>query len=369
MLRRLEAYTRKALFGVDAETAHNLTIKAMRAGIVLPAPRAHDERLVVEKAGLRFANPFGIAAGFDKNAEVADAALRMGFGFHEVGTITPRPHAGNPKPRVFRLVEEKAVINRLGFNNQGANAALDRLRDRAAKPGLVGVNIGANKDSEDRVADYSSGISRFHSVAGYFTVNVSSPNTPGLRNLQAGDELVQLIDAVLSARDAAKAEDGCTVPVLLKIAPDMTLEQLEQTVGAVRSSGLEGMVVSNTTLDRKLVVGHRNAGEAGGLSGAPLFERSTQMLAQTRRLIGPDALLIGVGGVTDPQTAMAKMEAGADVVQVYSGLIYAGPQLPIDVRKAMARRCDVAGLKSITDITGTRVDEWCAKPLGAPATA
>lgn len=369
MLRRLEAYTRKALFGVDAETAHDLTIKAMRAGIVLPAPRSEDRRLIVEKAGLHFANPLGIAAGFDKNAEVADAALRMGFGFHEVGTITPKPQAGNPKPRVFRLVEHRAVINRLGFNNQGANAALDRLRDRAAKPGLVGVNIGANKDSEDRIADYASGITRFHSVAGYFTVNVSSPNTPGLRNLQAGDELVQLIDAVLGAREAARSNDGRTVPVLLKIAPDMTLEQLEQTVNAVRSSALDGMVVSNTTLDRKPVDGHRNASEAGGLSGAPLFERSTQMLAHTRKLIGPDALLIGVGGITDPQTAMAKMEAGADVVQVYSGLVYAGPQLPIATRKAMAKRCDVAGLSSIAELTGTRTDEWCAKPLGEPASA
>ncbi|MEO0635437.1 MAG: quinone-dependent dihydroorotate dehydrogenase [Pseudomonadota bacterium] len=363
MLRRLEAYTRKALFGVDAETAHDLTIKAMRAGIVLPAPRMDDPRLVVEKAGLRFANPLGIAAGFDKNAEVTDAALRMGFGFHEVGTVTPKPQAGNPKPRVFRLVEHKAVINRLGFNNQGANAALDRLRDRAHKPGLVGVNIGANKDSEDRIADYASGITRFYPVAGYFTVNVSSPNTPGLRNLQAGDELRRLIDAVLSARADAKAQDGRTVPILLKIAPDMNLAQLEQTVAVVKVSGLEGMVVSNTTLDRSKVAGHRNAAEAGGLSGAPLFEHATQMLAHTRRLLGPDALLIGVGGVTSPKTALQKLEAGADVVQVYSGLVYAGPQLPIQVARAMVKRCDAAGLRSVSEISSIRNDEWCARPL------
>ena len=363
MFRGLEKFLRSGLMGMDAEAAHGVTIKALKHGLLIPAPRQKDERLAVTKAGLTFANPLGIAAGFDKNAEVPDAILRLGFGFAEVGTITPVAQSGNPKPRVFRLVENKAVINRLGFNNGGAQAALTRLRKRAGKPGLVGVNIGANKDAADRVADYASGIETFYDVAGYFTVNVSSPNTPGLRNLQAGDELKRLVEAVEATRAVHTKRSDRHVPVFLKIAPALAMDGLAETVAVVKASSFEGMVVSNTTLDKTAVASHRNSSEAGGLSGEPLFERSTHMLAHTRRLLGDDRLIIGVGGITNAQTAIAKLEAGADVVQVYTGFVYAGPHLPIDVRNALSSRMDRDALTSVSQLTGLKTAAWTADEL------
>ena len=311
----------------DPETAHRASILALRSGLgrVLPSPPAGRPARVM---GLHFPNRIGVAAGYDKDAEAPAALMRTGFGHVEVGTLTPRAQPGNPRPRVFRLPSDRAVINRYGFNNAGHAAAHVRLvaaRD-GGMDGILGVNVGANKDSEDRVADYALGIRRFGDVADYMTVNVSSPNTPGLRGLQHGEALVRLLGAVAEAREASATRR----PVLLKIAPDMDEGELDEIVRAVRGSGLDGLVVSNTTVSRE---GLRSPerDEAGGLSGAPLFERSTRLLRQARERLGNDMALIGVGGVFGAAEARAKREAGADLVQAYTGLVYRGT--------ALAREC------------------------------
>ncbi len=254
----------------DPERAHRWAIGGLRSGL-LPAPReVADPRLVVQALGLTFPHPIGLAAGFDKDAEVPDQLLRMGFGFVEIGTVTPRPQPGNPRPRMFRLPEDDAVINRLGFNNAGHAAALARLQARASQPGIVGVNIGANKDADDRIADYVAGIEAFAGYASYFTVNVSSPNTPGLRDLQASEALDELLSRVLAARDARAGDGRRRVPVLLKLAPDLDDGQLEDAADVVSKHRIDGLVISNTTIDRTGLTA-RAAGETGGLSGRPLF--------------------------------------------------------------------------------------------------
>ncbi|MEL6437153.1 MAG: quinone-dependent dihydroorotate dehydrogenase, partial [Pseudomonadota bacterium] len=274
---------RALLFRFEPETAHRLAIQALKLGLVSGRLRHMDTRLSTQIAGLNFPNPIGVAAGFDKDAEVFSPLLKLGFGFTEVGTITPKPQAGNPKPRVFRLIEDDAVINRLGFNNGGHGAALARLSAATSKTGIVGVNIGANKDSEDRVEDYVRGIGTFYDHADYFTVNVSSPNTPGLRDLQTKANLVALLDRVTSARAEAVSDTARHVPIFLKIAPDIHEGDLDDICTTVLDSGLEGMIVSNTTLSRAGL--RADHGEQGGLSGRPLFERSTIMLAKVRTRI------------------------------------------------------------------------------------
>jgi dihydroorotate dehydrogenase len=306
---------------LDAEDAHRATIAALK---FLP-PRAlgrDDPRLAVSAFGLDFPNPVGLAAGFDKNAEVPDAMLGLGFGFVEVGTLTPRAQPGNPRPRAFRLLEDRAVINRYGFNNDGHAPALNLLTQRARR-GVVGVNVGANKDADDRVADYVAGVRAFAGVASYFTINVSSPNTPGLRDLQEPDALSELLARVIEARNEADARR----PVLLKIAPDLSLAQLDGIVHVARQRGVDGMIVSNTTISRPASLASSLATEGGGLSGAPLFTLSTHMLAQTYLRVGGQFPLIGVGGIDSAATARAKIEAGATLVQLYSSLVYEGPSL------------------------------------------
>lgn len=322
---------RPLLFALDPETAHRVAIKALKAGIHPLAP-APDPRLRRRVLGLDFPNPVGLAAGFDKNGEVVDAALALGFGFVEVGTVTPQPQTGNPKPRMFRLTADRAIINRLGFNNEGHDAVHARLAARR-RNGIVGVNLGANRDSTDRVADYVAGVERFADVADYLAINISSPNTPGLRDLQEREALTRLLDAIADARAGAAKSP----PVLVKIAPDLDEAALAAIAGTVVASGIDGMIVSNTTVARDGLIDRSHANEAGGLSGRPLFRRSTDMLARLRGLVGDSLALIGVGGIDSAEAARAKFAAGADLVQLYTGMVYEGPGLPSRIAAEIAR--------------------------------
>jgi dihydroorotate dehydrogenase len=321
---------RPVLFGLDPEAAHRASITALGLGVV---PRAYtpDPRLKRRVMGLDFPSPLGLAAGYDKNAEVPDALLGLGFGFVEIGTVTPRPQPGNPRPRVFRLVEDNALINRLGFNSGGHDAAYARLARRTRR-GIVGVNIGANKDSTDRVADYVAGVRRFSDVADYLTLNISSPNTPGLRDLQEKDALTRLLNEVVAAR----AGQPKALPVLLKIAPDLDDAALAAISETAVQAGIDGMIASNTTVSRDGLKPSAFAGEAGGVSGRPLFAPSTAMLAKVRALVGKRLVLIGAGGIDSTETARAKLAAGADLIQLYTGLIFEGPGLPARINAGLA---------------------------------
>jgi dihydroorotate dehydrogenase len=360
MIDAFQSLARRGLFLLDPEAAHVLSIKALKTGLVPACAAAADPRLAQTVAGLTFTNPLGLAAGYDKNAEVPEALLRLGFGFTEIGTVTPKPQAGNDKPRIFRLVEDDAVINRLGFNNEGHQAALTRLRNCDRKA-MVGVDIGANKDSADRITDYVTGIRTFYGVARYFTANISSPNTPGLRDLQARESLAALLSAVLAARNEEAAKTGKRVPVFLKIAPDLTEEGMDDIATEALSHALDGLIVSNTTLSRDGLKDQRQAKESGGLSGKPLFEKSTIVLAKMRKRVGPDLPIIGVGGVSSAETAAEKIRAGANLVQLYSCMVYEGPSLPGRIVRGLSQLCDREKLSSIADIRGSRVDYWAAR--------
>lgn len=353
------ALARTALFSVDPETAHGLTVKALASGLVPGCAADGDGRLSVRLFDLTFPNPLGMAAGFDKNGEVPDAVLRLGFGFTEVGTVTPIAQGGNPKPRVFRLVEDHGVINRYGFNNEGHAAMYGRLATRRHRGGIVGVNVGANKDSADRIADYVAGIERFADLASYFTVNVSSPNTPGLRDLQAREALRELLARSLAARDGAAARVGRKVPVFLKIAPDIDAASQEEIAAEVLSSGVDGLIVSNTTIARDGLRDRATAKQAGGLSGRPLFRRSTIVLARMRKLLGPELPIIGVGGIDSPEAAWTKVAAGATLIQLYTGLVYEGPGLVSRILTHFSRQLDAHGLKGISEASGVNCDAWC----------
>lgn len=331
MIGLVDRLARRVLHGLEAEDAHALALKALRF-VPFPPAGADDPRLTVEAFGMKFPNPVGSAAGFDKNGEVIDAALRAGFGFVEVGTVTPRPQAGNPRPRIFRLPADQGVINRLGFNNDGHAALVARLRARAGRAGIVGVNIGANKDSEDRAADYVAGIGAFAAHAGYFTVNISSPNTPGLRDLQQARALDDLLARVLEARDRMASVQRR--PVLLKIAPDLALADLDEVVTVARRRGIDGMIVSNTTVSRPLWLQESSiASETGGLSGRPLFPLATRVLAESFVRVEKAFPLIGVGGIDSGAAALAKIRAGATLVQLYSGMVYHGLGLVKDIKR------------------------------------
>jgi dihydroorotate dehydrogenase len=356
---------RQLLFLLQPETAHGLAIRALSAGLVPAPPPVRDKRLETRVANLILPNPIGMAAGFDKDAEAPNALLQLGFGFVEIGTVTPKPQAGNPQPRIFRLPEDEAVINRLGFNNRGHEAALARLKKRSRRAGIVGVNIGANKDSDDRVADYAAGIKTFATVADYFTINVSSPNTPGLRDLQARESLAELLKAVTAAREAAASITGKRLSVFLKIAPDLDEAALDDIAEMALAHAIEGVIVSNTTLSRAGLTDSDKARETGGLSGRPLFERSTIMLARLRRRVGTSLVLIGVGGVDSAEAALTKIKAGADLVQLYTGLIYRGPAIAHDITKGLVERLDADGVAVMTDYRDTEVDAWADLALTA----
>jgi dihydroorotate dehydrogenase len=307
------------LYALDAEQAHRLTIKGLQLAPALGTGPITNSKLQRKIFGLDFPNPVGLAPGFDKNAEVPDAMLAQGFGFVEIGTVTPLPQVGNAKPRLFRLSEDNAVINRMGFNNDGQAIVLQRLIERRARGGIIGVNVGANKDSSDRIGDYVKGIEAFEDVASYITINISSPNTPGLRNLQSKTDLQKLLERVNAARKSRK-------PMLLKIAPDLAEADLQDVAYVCGGGAVDGVIISNTTLSRP-PLNSIHASETGGLSGAPLFELSTQCLAQFHQMSGGKIPLIGVGGISDAKTALAKFKAGASLIQLYSALVYKGPSL------------------------------------------
>ena len=331
-------------FALDAETAHRATITALSMSPLLPLPRFPPE-LEQNVAGLRFPSPVGLAAGFDKDGEVPDAMLGLGFGFVEVGTITPKPQAGNPKPRLFRLKEDHAVINRMGFNSGGQAAALDRLSKRERR-GIVGVNIGANKDSADRVADYAAGLKMMSPVADYLTVNISSPNTPGLRNLQAGGELVELLEAVRDAR----VHRG--PPVFLKVAPDLETGDHERIVRAAMDTGIDALIVSNTTISRPPLASPFS-NEAGGLSGRPLKELALEQLRKFRAASGGQLPLIAAGGIETAHDAWERITAGASLIQLYSAMVYEGPGIARRIAEGLRALLGVSQMASISEAVGS----------------
>jgi dihydroorotate dehydrogenase len=344
------------LHSIDAERAHQMTVFALERMPLPPLP-TDDDALAQNVFGLDFPNPLGMAAGFDKDARVPDPLLHMGFGFTEVGTLTPRPQPGNPKPRLFRLHEDRGVVNRFGFNNGGHAAARERLLKRSGRGGIVGVNIGANKDSTDRAGDYVAGIEAFADLASFFTVNISSPNTPGLRDLQQAAALDDLLARVLDARDAFAAS-GPRRPVLLKIAPDVALADLDDIVRVARTRGVDGMIVSNTTISRPDSLRDDARKESGGLSGAPLFAISTRMLAQTYVRVERQFPLVGVGGVDSPEAAWAKIEAGATLVQLYSALVYEGLGLVDRIKDGLVEHLRARKLRQIGPAVGSGVKDW-----------
>jgi dihydroorotate dehydrogenase len=351
VIRAFDVFSLPLLRWFDPEDAHRLAIQGLK---LLPPtrPRPDDAKLAVRAFGLNFPNPIGMAAGFDKSAEVPDALLRLGFGFVEIGTVTPKPQTGNPRPRLFRLERDEAVINRMGFNNDGAEAVLRRLAARAHLGGIVGVNVGANKDSSDRVADYVKLIETFAPVASYFTVNVSSPNTPGLRNLQQAAALDDLLAKVIDARERVRQNAGDS-PVLLKIAPDLSLAELDDVVHIARSRRVDGMIVANTTLARPSTLREQaRAKEQGGLSGRPLFRLSTRMVAETYVRAEGAFPLVGVGGIDSGGAALTKIRAGASLIQLYSSLIYKGLGLVDDIKNDLAATLLRTGRDSLSEIVG-----------------
>ena len=341
----LYSLARRLLFLADAERAHLLSLSALK---IMPFPDLGHmaDRLRVEVAGLPFPNPVGLAAGYDKNAEVASEILRLGFGFTEVGTLTPLAQAGNPTPRLFRLAEDKAVINRMGFNNDGQADAIARLRmlPPNALKGPLGINIGANKDSVDRIADYVTGVRNMAPYADYLTINISSPNTPGLRALQDKSALDELLARVMAARSDA-------TPVFLKVAPDLEPADIDDIVVTSMARGIAALIVSNTTISRPPLKS-RHAGESGGLSGAPLRDLAQQRLIDFRKASGGQIPLVGVGGIASANDAYARIRAGASLVQIYSALVYEGPGLARKINKGLEQLLRRDGFTSIAEAVG-----------------
>jgi len=330
---------------LDAETAHGLALKALKSGLT-PADRRPDApSLGVEVWGKQLSNPIGLAAGFDKNAEATDALLRLGFGLVEIGSVTPKPQPGNPRPRLFRLAEDRGVINRMGFPGEGLDVALARLKQRP-RSGFVGVNVGANKDSTDRAADYVTCAAALAPHADYLVCNVSSPNTPGLRNLQGRAQLADLLKRV---QDAIA---NTPVPLVVKIAPDATDVDLDDIVAVSRDLRIDGIIVGNTTLARPASLRSSRRQETGGLSGAPLTELATEVLRRTARRVERQFPLIGCGGVGSGADAYAKIRAGASLVQLYSMLVYEGPPLVRRIKDELAALLQRDGLTSVSQAIG-----------------
>jgi dihydroorotate dehydrogenase len=340
------------LQAIDPESAHDIALKSLELGLYPRAGGPDDRRLAQTVFGLDFPNPIGMAAGFDKNARVPTELLGMGFGFVEVGTLTPRGQSGNSGTRIFRSARDHAIINRLGFNNEGQAAALVRLQERPK--GIVGVNVGAGRDSEDRIADYVTGIERMAQVASYLTVNISSPNTPGLRDLQAPKALDDLLERVQAARQALPRNP----PLLVKLAPDLADADLPEVVAVIQAHGVDGIVVSNTTLSRDEVDTIAFARETGGLSGRPLFARSTRMLARVYQITQGKLPLIGVGGIDSGEAALAKIEAGATLLQLYTGLVFEGPGLIGRIKRTLVEAVAKSGVSTVAPLIGRYAGEW-----------
>jgi dihydroorotate dehydrogenase len=344
-------------FALDAETAHRATIAALKSVHRLP-PRRFSASLRSTVAGLDFPNPIGLAAGFDKDAEVFRQMLGFGFGFVEVGTVTPKPQAGNPRPRLFRLKEDRAVINRMGFNNAGFAAAWEKVTTEQSflvnldsklfvhRPGILGINVGANKDSPNWIEDYAAGVRDMGRIATYITVNISSPNTPGLRNLQAGGELAELLAAIRNAR----LPDG--PPIFLKVAPDLEIGDHERIVRAAVDHGIDALIVANTTVSRPPLKS-RHAVEAGGLSGRPLKSLAMEQLKAFRSASGGQIPLIAVGGIENAEDAWSRIVAGASLVQLYSAMVYEGPGIAKRIAQGLARRLKREGMSNIAEAVGS----------------
>jgi dihydroorotate dehydrogenase len=340
---RLYPLFRPVAFLADAEAAHRATIRALK---IMPARRPPDlpASLRTRVAGLDFPSPIGLAAGFDKDAEVPEQMLSLGFGFVEVGTLTPRPQPGNPRPRLFRLKEDRAVINRLGFNNRGQPAACERLLGCTHVHGIIGVNVGANKDSNDRIADYVAGVRAMAPVARYLTINISSPNTPGLRGLQDEGALDELLAAVQAV--------GANKPIFLKVAPDLAECDPERIARAAIDHRIDGLIVSNTTVSRP-PLGSRLASEAGGLSGVPLGPLALDALRRFRGASGGEIPLIGVGGIASAEDAWERIRAGASLVQLYTAMVYEGPGIARRIARGLAERLKREGFATIAEAVGT----------------
>ncbi len=340
----LYALARPMIFSLDAERAHRATIAALRLRPRRAAP-ALPAALAIRVAGLDFPTPIGLAAGFDKDAQVPDAMLAYGFGFVEVGTLTPHAQPGNPRPRLFRLAEDRAVVNRMGFNNGGQAAALERLLRRRGRPGIVGVNIGANKDARDRIADYATGVTVMRGVASYLTVNISSPNTPGLRALQSRAALDELLVAVIEARGRGGP------PLFLKVAPDLEAADIDDIAEISLRRGIDGLIVSNTTVSRPALQSPLGA-EAGGLSGAPLHDLALRRLIEFRAATAGHLPLIAAGGIATADQAYARILAGASLVQIYSALVYEGPGLARRIADGLAALLARDGFATAGDAVG-----------------
>jgi dihydroorotate dehydrogenase len=353
---------RPALRLLPAEAARDLTVRALEVGLgrfmVDGAARDPDPPILAQRLwGLDFPNPVGLAAGYDKDARVPEAMRRFGFGFVEIGTVTPRPQPGNAKPRVFRLEQDRAIVNRMGFNSGGLDVVVDRL-SRRPRPGIIGVNLGKNLDSRDAASDYAEGIRRTARLADYLVVNISSPNTPGLRDLQCRASLESLLRPLLQARD----ESGHRVPLLVKIAPDLTSAEREDIASVALDAQIDGLIVSNTTVKRPAGLVSRNGQEAGGLSGPPLFAPSTALLADMFRLTQGRLPLIGVGGIASASDAYAKVRAGACLVQLYTALVFTGPHLVRQIKRGLAELLSAGGFASIADAVGSGQDNASAGP-------
>lgn len=361
MLSSFYSLARTGLFALPPEEAHELAIRLLENGIYLRDTTPNPPETLIELFGLRFPNPIGIAAGFDKDARVPNALLDVGCGFAEVGTLTPLPQSGNPPPRVFRLVEEGGLINRLGFNNAGHAPALSRLQTHPTQ-GILCINVGANKNSRDRTADYVQGITTFYDVASLFTVNISSPNTPGLRDLQAPAALDELLGRVMEARDLKTKMGKPTKPILVKLSPDIEERDIPLIVERLVAHHVDGISVSNTTLSRSSVKDLKSK-EEGGLSGRPLFHRATVMLAKVYEATSGKIPLVGIGGIDSPESALKKIEAGASLLQLYTGLIYEGPALIGAIKRRLAEAVHQSGKTHLSDLVGRNVRYWAEQPL------
>ena len=364
MNKLLETISLRLLRYLPAETAHSATIKMLKLGFAASKDLRGNEfsETISNIFELRFRNPIGLAAGFDKDGEVFDQLSQIGPGFVEAGTLTLEPQIGNPRPRVFRLSSDNAVINRLGFNNKGIMGGLERLSKRRDKSVVLGVNIGINKSTQTPVEDYVECLSLLRNIADYVTVNVSSPNTPGLRSFQQVEKLEELLNTLITA-SWENSDSNRRIPLLLKIAPDLTNEDINEIVDVAVSSGISGIIISNTTISRPKNLLDAKQGEPGGLSGAPLFELSTQKLAQTFLAAKQRIPIIGVGGVDSAETAYTKVKAGASLIQLYTALIYKGPRLFSEINKGLSEALKNDNIDHISEAVGIEADYWASKEV------
>jgi dihydroorotate dehydrogenase len=340
------------IYKFSPEAAHNMAVTALKTGVLPSSKSPSDYLLKVKLFDLEFPNPVGMAAGFDKNADAIRGLLSQGFGFVEVGTVTPRPQAGNPKPRLFRLEEDEAVINRMGFNNKGANYFVKNLKSRP-KNGIVGANIGKNKDSESAAADYLFLLEKVYPYCDYVTINISSPNTPGLRDLQEKNELDDFLGKILKTKEALVKQHKKNLPLLIKLAPDTSVQQREDIAQVLLKHKIDGMIISNTTIGQRDLLQNHHLNEAGGLSGKPLFDASTKMVAQMYKLTYGKIPIIGVGGISSAEDAYAKIKAGASLVQVYSALVFQGFDLVSQINEGLLRLLKADGFKNISEAVGS----------------